>query len=1031
LLDNSAATFIGGKIRVGGEWSWEPIMGVLELEFSVYAASGSSTLSTSESRISSMTGKAADNLRISELQIVDGWIGCYISSRNSNSPYVTFDGYATRKITMSNTPWFSNPLPVFVPTTITRGLDVSGLIKSTSSGIVIDNQDIYSNFDYSGNDGAIRLNRFGLTGGTTTFRDVRIYNGKNSEIMAIVGSSGNVGIGTNTPTLARLQIATPTTNNTFNPGLYVGFSTNVMGGYLGSRSISGNQNQGLYVSSQQMLTLWGDMTGDGFGVLDVVSGTSPNVTGDTSSLFRINSDGNVGIGTVTTTSSRLTISGGNQITSNNGNAYNLQFSTNVTGRRSLETVAQIGTFDNNSAIEIGAGNNGAAIYLGGNNVTGGSEVRLWTASSQRFRITSTGNIGIGTNSIASSRLTIVGGALPTQDNGDTNALQFSSGITGRRASSNTVAFIGTYSNTSSIEISAGLTGAGISMHGISASINASSVILYANNAERMRIASTGNVGINTTIPESLLHVSTNHVTPTSGISANTIGIFSNNASTNGNATVSILSRSSGVQRLNFGNQVVEDGGFIEVKSTAFDNSYMRFGLANSTTSAVEYMRIDATGNVGIGTTTPNNSLHVVGASQLPIIHIQRATNVANGISWYNSGSYRAWADYMSPAGAVNTGPTANITAPTGSLVTSWGRRSYIENISGYGWTFESGTANQVTPTVVAEIRSSDGSARFGGNVLVGTTSDSGERLQVNGSSKLSGNVNIINGNIDVLNTSTSNATLTLLCDSGNDSSNTFFQSTYSGLYVGFNHPISQLNRIGQNQVLVYYSGDSNANNASTQFDVNRTEVLKLTRTNASFRQVNLLVGTNVDNGSRLQIYSTGSSVLDVQGSVGELFSVNNSLTGSVFSVNDISGMPIIDATAGTTNIVTVTGEIRATGTITQNFSDERLKEKISVIDKPIDIIKSLNGFKYKHNETAKKYGYNDDNVHIGLSAQEVKAVLPELVTLAPFDINEENTSKTGNDYLTLDYSKLVPVLIEAIKEQQKEIDKLKEILNNK
>lgn len=105
----------------------------------------------------------------------------------------------------------------------------------------------------------------------------------------------------------------------------------------------------------------------------------------------------------------------------------------------------------------------------------------------------------------------------------------------------------------------------------------------------------------------------------------------------------------------------------------------------------------------------------------PRINIQRVNNTASGISWYNSASYTAWADYMAQAGQTSVGPTGNITAPTGTLVTSWGMRSFIENNAGFGWTFESGTTSQTTPTIVAEIRSSDGAARFGGNVTAGGT----------------------------------------------------------------------------------------------------------------------------------------------------------------------------------------------------------------------------------------------------------------------------------------------------------------------
>jgi hypothetical protein len=111
-----------------------------------------------------------------------------------------------------------------------------------------------------------------------------------------------------------------------------------------------------------------------------------------------------------------------------------------------------------------------------------------------------------------------------------------------------------------------------------------------------------------------------------------------------------------------------------------------------------------------------------GALTAPQHYLNRAGTAQSGLSWY-SGSYTAWADYMSPAGATGAGPTGNITAPSGTLVTSWALRSFIENVANYGWTFESGSATG-QPTVVAEIRSSDGAARFGGTVTAPTFSGS-------------------------------------------------------------------------------------------------------------------------------------------------------------------------------------------------------------------------------------------------------------------------------------------------------------------
>jgi hypothetical protein len=101
-----------------------------------------------------------------------------------------------------------------------------------------------------------------------------------------------------------------------------------------------------------------------------------------------------------------------------------------------------------------------------------------------------------------------------------------------------------------------------------------------------------------------------------------------------------------------------------------------------------------------------------------------------------------------------------------------------------------------------------------------------------------------------------------------------------------------------------------------------------------------------------------------------------------------------------------TGEIRATNNITAYYSDERLKDFEGPIDNALDKVKALGGYYFKENETAKSLGYNNDKRQVGLNAQEVQAVLPEVVTEAPID----------NKYLTVWYDKLVPLLVQAIKE---------------
>jgi len=125
----------------------------------------------------------------------------------------------------------------------------------------------------------------------------------------------------------------------------------------------------------------------------------------------------------------------------------------------------------------------------------------------------------------------------------------------------------------------------------------------------------------------------------------------------------------------------------------------------------------------------------------------------------------------------------------------------------------------------------------------------------------------------------------------------------------------------------------------------------------------------------------------------------------------------------------VAGEIRATNAITSFYSDERLKENIQVITNALDKVMSLRGVTYNSNEIAESFGYTNKETQVGVLAGDVQKVLPEAVKPAPFDLIriDENTeiSRSGENYKTVQYEKLVPLLIEAIKELNKEVQQLK------
>lgn len=117
------------------------------------------------------------------------------------------------------------------------------------------------------------------------------------------------------------------------------------------------------------------------------------------------------------------------------------------------------------------------------------------------------------------------------------------------------------------------------------------------------------------------------------------------------------------------------------------------------------------------------------------------------------------------------------------------------------------------------------------------------------------------------------------------------------------------------------------------------------------------------------------------------------------------------------------GNMVAAGNVTA-YSDPRLKDDVKKIENPMDIINSLDGVRYIWNKRSKliegKWGKSD----IGILADQVKQVLPEIVSASIKD--DDN----GEIYDTVDYGKLVPVLIEAIKHQQRQIDNLASIISS-
>jgi hypothetical protein len=111
-------------------------------------------------------------------------------------------------------------------------------------------------------------------------------------------------------------------------------------------------------------------------------------------------------------------------------------------------------------------------------------------------------------------------------------------------------------------------------------------------------------------------------------------------------------------------------------------------------------------------------------------------------------------------------------------------------------------------------------------------------------------------------------------------------------------------------------------------------------------------------------------------------------------------------------INTTTGNGWMQGTLTQ-ASDARLKKDISPLQNPLQKIIQLNGYTYHW-----KNEQSDNRLQTGVLAQEVQKLFPELVT------------ENRDGILAVNYSGLIPVMIESIKEQQKQIDELKKLMQH-
>jgi len=482
------------------------------------------------------------------------------------------------------------------------------------------------------------------------------------------------------------------------------------------------------------------------------------------------------------------------------------------------------------------------------------------------------------------------------------------------------------------------------------------------------------------------------------------------------------------------------GSFVVATNTAAEgiiktvaDKNIRFFRNDST----ETMRIAAvTGNVGIGTNNPARKLHVQGDNNNdPVVRIVRGNNTAQYLDirgyqiqgrgnhllltaddtkeiWLGqeSNNQRVVIDSSGKVGIGTTLPNAGVDITKTTRITG---NANIPS-SGAGIEINYSTQGEIyaydrTASAYKVLRLRGSSILLDqGNVGIGTTSPAA-KLDLNGTSILRGLVNITtSGEILRLNDTNSSGN-PYMSFYQNGTRRSFIQHADTGDFLKLASEYGGISFFTgtagtETQKMTILSGgnvgigDTNPDAKLTVYRTDSTYAINLSNTEA---RAGLSVKSSSTFDSKLTISSGASSRQYIQ-------AVNNAATtGRDIVLNPYGGNVGIGKTDPSEEL-DVNGDIRASGDVIA-FSDIRVKENITTIENALDKVKKLRGVEYNKIDNPER--------SIGVIAQEIEEVIPEVV-------REDNEGMKS-----VAYGNITAVLIEAIKEQQKQIEELKNQLD--